>query len=231
MLHRDKLKEGKMKKLIVFDADGVLLDNKIGAFKEILVLLGKEKEVEAIDEEYQRRKFAGPWGLEQLAGLYKGISQEELKIVALGYCQNNLMKGAKECLAELKRKSYIVGALSSNPRFIMDTLSEILLLDFAEGTGLEFRKGVATGKIVRKVDRYIKAQTLEEKMNQLGFRKQAVVIVGDSITDLPMAERAGFFIAFNAKEEVKEKADVIVEEKDLRKTIDYIENFYSGCSQ
>ena len=63
------------KKMLIFDVDGVLLDNQMGATKEILFPLGKEKEVKIIDEEYQRRKFSGPWGLEQVVSLYKGFSQ------------------------------------------------------------------------------------------------------------------------------------------------------------
>ena len=52
--------------------------------------------------------------------------------------------------------------------------------------------------------------------------KDNVVIIGDSLTDLPMAKIAGFFIAFNAKEELKEKTDVVVEKKDLREVLKYI---------
>lgn len=56
--------------IIVFDVDGVLLNNKSGGFKEILSeYFNKQKEVNDINEEYQRRKHLGPWGLEQLTEL------------------------------------------------------------------------------------------------------------------------------------------------------------------
>jgi len=209
-------------KLIVFDVDGVLLDNKMGGFKDILVLLGKEKEVQRIDEEYQRKKFTGPWGLKELADLYQGFSKDKLKKVAFNYCKQNLMKGARETLEELKKKSYLVGALSSNPRFVMGVLSEILPLDFCEGTQLEFKEGIATGRILKKVDRYRKAEILREKIKQFGIKKKNVTIVGDSLTDLPMIEEAGLFIALGAKEEVKEKADIIVDRKDLKEILKLI---------
>lgn len=209
-------------KLIVFDVDGVLLDNKMGGFKDILVLLGKEKEVQRIDEEYQRKKFTGPWGLKELADLYQGFSKDKLKKVAFNYCKQNLMKGARKTLEELKKKSYLVGALSSNPQFVMDVLSEILPLDFCEGTRLEFEGGIAIGRILKKVDRYRKAEILKEKIKQFGIKKKNVTMVGDSLTDLPMIEEAGLFIAFNAKEEVKEKADIIVDRKDLKEILKLI---------
>lgn len=211
-----------MKKLIVFDVDGVLLDNKIGAFKEILIILDKERDVRRIDEEYQRRKHLGPWGLEELAKLYEGFSKDKLKGLALRYCLKNLMKGAEETIAELKEQSYLVGAISSNPQFILETLSEILTLDLFRGTELEFKGNIATGRIVKKVDRYVKAQILKEKMAEFNLSKERVIVVGDSLTDLPIAELSSFFIAFNAKKEVLEKADAVVSEKDLRLILKYL---------
>lgn len=63
----EKLKLGKMKKLIVFDVDGVILDNKIGAFKEILVFLGKEKQARRIDEEYQKKETCRSLGVRTIS--------------------------------------------------------------------------------------------------------------------------------------------------------------------
>lgn len=200
------------KKLIVFDVDGVLLDNERGGFKDILIVLGKDREVQRIDEEYQRRKHLGPWGLEELSKLYQGFSENELKRKVFNYCQQNLMEGAKAVLNKLKKKGYIVGALSSNPQFIMDALAQILALDFSEGTRLEFKGSGATGKIQKKVDRYGKAEILQEKMENYQIKKENLIVVGDSITDLPAAELAGVFIAFRPKDNiVKERANKIVE--------------------
>jgi len=209
-------------KLIIFDVDGVLLDNKLGGFKDILFALGKESEVKIIDAEYQRRKHLGPWGLEELANLYKGFSLEKLSNLSSEYCEKNLVIGAEETIAALREKEYMIGAISSNPQFIMDTLKTMLFLDFAIGTALEIEKGIATGKIARKVDRYKKAEVLEEKMRELDISGEKVVVVGDSLTDLQIAKRAGFFIAFNAKEEIIAKADAVVRQKDLRGILPFL---------
>ncbi len=199
------------KQLIVFDVDGVILNNKMGGFKDILVLLGKGEEVQRINKEYQRRKHKGPWGLEQLAQLYKDLSINDLEKITLEYCSESLTEGTEKLLNDLRKKSYTIGALSSNPQFIMDILTEILSLDFSEGTQLEFEDKRATGRIKKKVDRYVKAEILAEKIKVYGLSKNDVVVVGDSITDLPMAEIAGTFIAFRPKEDiVREKATRIV---------------------
>lgn len=215
-------KKKERKKLLVFGVDGVLLDNRLGGFKDILEILGKEIEVKILDDEYKKRMFYGPWGLEKLTNLYQGFSEEKLRKVAHNYCKKNLMSGVKELLKYAKNKGYRIGALSSNPQFMMRELGKILGLDFSEGTKLEFIGGVATGKISRKVDRYIRTQILKEKMKKFDLRKKDVIVIGGSITDLPTAELGGLFIAFWALEDIKEKADIVIEKKDLREVIKYI---------
>ena len=210
------------KKMLVFDVDGVLLDNQLGGIKDILVFLGRKEEVMALDEEYHRRKHVGPWGLEQVTELYRGVSQDRLRELALIYCCDSLMEGAEDIVKEAKSRDYVVGALSSNPQFLMDALRQLLVLDFAKGSELEFKNEVATGRITKKVDRYVKAELLKAKFKEYGISKGQVVVIGDSLTDIPMAEEAGKFIAFNAKEEAKKSADVVIGEKDLRELNKYL---------
>jgi phosphoserine phosphatase len=213
----------QQKRLIIFDVDGVLLNNERGGFKDILVLLGKQKEVQWIDEEYQRRKDFGPWGLEELAALYSGFSRLELEKTAKEYCQKNLMLGAEQTVKSLKEKGYLVGAISSNPQFIMDILVQMLGLDFAYGTELEFQNDLAAGRIFRKVDRNIKAEILQDKIKALNLDKNNVIIIGDSITDLAIAGKAGLFIGFNVKKEIEDRADVVVKGKDLREILIHVD--------
>lgn len=208
--------------MMVFDADGTLLNNKLGGFVEILFLLGKGKEARVIFDEYQRRKIAGPWGLEQLVELYRGFSEEELFKIAKRYCWENLMFGAQDLMAEIRKKNIISGVISSNPQFLLDALRSCLMLDFAYGTCLEFQNGKATGKMIKKVDRNVKAEILQVKMQELGLAKEGTIVVGDSLTDLPMAELGGKFFAFNADGQTKERANVVISGKDLREIIKYL---------
>lgn len=208
-----------MKKLIVF---GVFLETKMGAFIDVLAFLGKKEEALKLEEEYQKRKLAGPWGLEKVAELYKGFSKKKLKEIACEYCTDNLREGTKETIDELKKRGFIVGAISSDPQFIMDVLADIVPLDFSEGTKLEFKERIATGEIKRKIDRYVKVEILEEKRKTYGIDKENVILIGDAITELPMVKEAGVFIAFDAREEeVEDIAKIIIRDKDLRKVFGY----------
>jgi len=191
---------GYSKKLIIF-GPSTLIKGEMGGFKDILISLGKKKEVQKIDREYQKRKFKGPWGLEKLTRLYRGFSQEKLKQISLDYCRENLIKEARVLMEEFKRKGFLIGAISANPQFLMDILKEILPLDFSEGTKLEFKDGVATGRIQRKVDRYIKSEILKRKRKKYKLKEEEVIVIGDFVTDLPMAKEAKVFIGFDAKRE------------------------------
>jgi len=206
----------KVKKMIIF---GTLFASKMGGIKDLLVLLGKEKEVKEIEKEYQRRKIFGPWGLKELAKLFKGFSEDELRRKALDYCQQNLLNGIREAAIELKKKGFLVGVISPNPQFMMDVLKEILLLDFAEGTQLEFKEGVATGKIQREINRYTRAEILKIKRKEYGVAKKNVIIIArSSITHLPLAKESGIFIGFNPEEEnINDIARLIVTNDNLRK--------------
>jgi phosphoserine phosphatase len=164
-------------KMIIFGADGTLLDNQVNG----------------------------------LMGGFKGLSENELNSVALDYVRETLRPETRECLRALKIRGFIIGAISSNPQFVLDVLTGILSLDFAEGNRLEFRGGKSTGKINRKVDRYVKAEILKGKMRKYATERKDVIVVGDSITDLSMAELAGTFIALHPEEDaVKSRADSII---------------------
>ncbi|MCD6232841.1 hypothetical protein J7J81_00440 [bacterium] len=183
------------KKLIVFST---LFKSKVGAIKDLLILLQKEKEVKEIDRIYQEKKFFGPWGLQELGRLYKGFSKSGLESLALHYSRNNLVNGLREAVMNLKKRNFLVGALSSNPQFVMDKLREKLPLDFAEGTQLDFYQNIANGKLWRELDRYKKADLLKKKLEKYGLRKEDVILVSTpSIVHLPMIKEVGFFIGFD----------------------------------
>lgn len=192
----------ELRKMIIFRT---LFESEMGGIKDLLVLLGKEKKVKEIDAEYQRRKFLGPWGLKELARLYQDISEDKLKEAAWEYCRKNLLKGIREFSVTLKEKGFLVGALSSNPQFMMDIVKDALPLDFAIGTQLEFREGIATGLIHKEVNRYTKAEILKRKRKEYGLNHKDVITIGRAtITHLPMTRESGIFIGFDPRQETIE---------------------------
>lgn len=206
--------------LVVFDIDGVILDVDLGGFKYLAQAIGKQDEVEELHKEYQRRRKKGPWGLEQLTALFEGESYERLNKIAKDFCDSHLMPGTKETIEKLKAKGFKVALMSGNPLIITKQLKEILGADFITGNEMEVENGIFTGKLKRKVDRFTKAEDLMKIIEENAFEK--IYIIGDSVTDLPMAEH-GILISFNCYDlELNKKAEFIVKEKDLTKILEFI---------
>ncbi len=210
-------------KLIVFDVDGVLLDTDRGSTKDILIQLGKADEVEVLHQEYLRRKSSGPWGLPELMKLFAGYSRNELITLSREYCSTHLMPGATETIEELKKRSYTIGSITSSVDIIAEALLESLSLDWIEATTLEWKDGVCIGDIVRKVDRFTKRDILTDYMRTYQIQKSEVIAVGDSITDVPIADCVGEMIAFNATDsQIIERAEIYIKEKNLSSILQYL---------
>jgi phosphoserine phosphatase len=209
-------------KLVVFDVDGVLLDVNPGGFEHLARAIGKEDEVAELHREYESRKSKGPWGLEELASLFKGVSCDRLREISTHLCEVNLMTGAKETVERLRSWGYSIALLSSNPLVITEQLKTSLGADFICGNELESENGICTGRLKRKADRFTKAEVLEEIIEGNSIPQSNVFVVGDSITDIPMS-RCGLLISFNSRtREFDEMASYVVKEKDLRKILDFI---------
>ena len=56
----------------------------------------------------------------------------------------------------------------------------------------------------------------------LGVSKENTIAIGDGANDLSMFQYAATRIAFKAKPILKEQANVIIEEKNLGKILEYI---------
>jgi len=130
-------------------------------------------------------------------------------------------QGAVELVEGLKERGYRVGIISGG----LDLLAERLLregveLDFYLANGVEVKDGVLTGEGVLRVPLKEKDQVLLSLLERYYPCTDTLVVVGDTVVDIPMLRMADLAIAFRAEsEKVVEVAHIRVEGDDLREIL------------
>ena len=135
-----------------------------------------------------------------------------------------LMDGASETIASLKEKDLDVAIISGSFDVVAEKVKEKLGIDSCYTNSFTVEDGKLTGEVTGPLVSGSKLDVLKDHVENAGISLDDVVAVGDGANDISMIESAGCGIAFNAKDSVKEIADIVVDEKDLTKVLDEILN-------
>lgn len=205
-------------KLAVFDFDSTLMDGETLEF--FAQELGIEEKVKAITDRAMRGEADFFESLTERVALLKGLPLAKVDEI----CQHlPLMNGAEEVIKGLKAKGYKVVCFSGGFRNATKFFAEKLGLDCEFANILHSKDGLLTGQVGGEMMfNDSKGHMLLRLQKLLGVNKDNTIAVGDGANDLSMFKYAGIRVAFCAKPIVKENADIIIEEKDLSKILDYI---------
>jgi len=201
-------------KLIAFDLDNVLIDGE--AIDEIGKLMDVESEISELTKKAMEGDLDFETALKERAALLKGASVENIKEVV---SKIPLMEGAEETIAELKKRGYKIATITGSFEIIANRMKDNLGLDYAFSNVLHEEEGKLTGEVSGPLVTGSKAEILKEIMEMEKVKADESAAVGDGANDVSMLEEAGLGIAFNAKPVLKEKADVVIEKKDLREIL------------
>ena len=207
-----------MIKLIAFDLDNVLIDGE--AIDEIGKLMGVETKISEITKKAMEGDLDFETSLKERVALLKGASVEDIKKVV---SKIPLMKGAEETIAELKKRGYKIATITGSFEIIANRMKDDLGLDYAFSNVLHEEDGKLTGDVSGPLVTGSKAEVLKEIMEMEKIKAEESAAVGDGANDVSMLEEAGLGIAFNAKPVLKEKADVVVEKRDLKELLTVFE--------
>ena len=205
--------------LIIFDVEGVLLDAEY--LPLLAKLVGKEKEIMDITVQGIRGEIPWEEGLFKRVDALRGIDYDKAMETALSM---PIMKGAKEACQKLKRAGWRLLAVSGGFTIITDRLKDELALDHISSNELIFKDGKLSGVDINVNSD--KANAIAKVIRQWNEKKEDIVTVVDGANDLKLFDIAGLRVAFNAQEVVKEKADVVIDEKDLTLLLGVIEKHY-----
>ena len=204
-----------MLKLAVFDFDSTLMDGEtIDFFAEEL---GIGEEVAFITEEAMSGRLDFFESLQSRVKLLKGLDFSVVEKIS-----QNLpyMQGAKETIAELKKRGMTVVCFSGGFRTATSYAKDILGYDADFSNVLHSKNGRLTGLVGGDMMfNYSKGDMLQRLQNILGISKKDTFVCGDGANDLSMFKYADTRVAFCAKDVLKKEANIVIKEKDLTKIL------------
>lgn len=205
-------------RIVVFDMDGVLVDiSSSWSYVHDAFKVGKNDNLNRylmgeIDFSELMRRDIRLWGQVHISAIER----------LLGGIR--VMKGAKLAVAELRRVGYETAIISAGISILADRLQKTLGIDYSLANGLVVNeKGFLTGEGKEVVPLLGKAAILKRFASEHQTGLDDIAAIGDSKYDIPVFEEVGLSIAFNTSDrEVKQKANVSIEGKNLSKVVPYI---------
>ena len=135
-----------------------------------------------------------------------------------------LMPGAKQSIAGLRELGFKTAIVSAGIDILSKRVAKELGMDLELANGLALDgDGRLSGEGILRVRLMDKGDAVTMAGNLTGASKKDIISIGNSRYDVSMFERSGFGIAFcPSDDEVRKKADAVVEHKDLREVLEVI---------
>ena len=205
--------------LVIFDVEGVLFDAE---YLPILAeKLNKEKEIWEITKKGIQGEINWEDGLKTRVDLLRGIDLKTCKDIADSL---PIMTGAKEACRALKEAGWKLMAVSGGFSIMTDRLKEELCLDYVFSNELKFTNGKLDG--VKMIVDSNKAKSARIKIQAWNVKKEDIVVVVDGANDIKLFDICGLGIAYRAQDIVKDLATITLDEKNLARIIDIINQHY-----
>ena len=214
-------------KLVCFDVDGTLIDNVVYSWELFHDYFKTDmgKRAGARDKFFSGQISYEEWALHDIE-LWKeaGARRDDL-VKAIKHLK--LMEGAMDVIDSLKSRGVKLCIISGSIDIIPETLIPGFddIFEYVYLNKMSFNSaGEITDIKVTEFDIDGKAEALKIICEKEGVRLDECVFVGDHLNDLKILEVAGLGIAFDPKDdELRKVADVVIEKKDLREVLKYIE--------
>lgn len=205
-----------MNRLFLFDVDSTLIN------EEVIDLIGAKaglsNEISAITEQAMLGKLDFNAALTKRVELLAGLPVEVLDEVRSDITFTN---GATELVAELQAAGDQVAVVSGGFMEVIAPIMKLLSIEFFKANSLEIQNNKLTGRVIGEIiNRSAKARFLNDLRRELN--PQQTIAVGDGANDIDMIKAADIGIAFCAKPALKEVADVVIDQRDLREISNYL---------
>ena len=196
--------------LIIFDVEGVLLNAEYLPILAQVFGPSKEKEIWDITKQGIRGDIDWEEGLRKRVNALKGIKFDDAKRIAENL---EIMPGAKDLCLSLKDAGWKMIAVSGGFTIITDRLKKELGLDLIFSNVLIFKNGLLDDLDLKVTSD--KSVVVRPTIEQWGLKKEEIVVVVDGANDIKLFDIAGYTVGFCPVELVKNKADDVIELRNL----------------
>lgn len=207
----DSPDEPDQPRIVSFDLDGTLLPETT-----VSVLtarhLGYEAELRSLEERYRRHEISNTHVADASGGWYEGVRLAEIE---RQLDEAPWIDGLDPTVTALRERGSHVLLGTVTWKFAAEILGQWHGFDAVSGTEMGVTGGVLTGEVTRHFDEHDKLAFVREYCETVGASLSDCVAVGDSRSDVPLFEQAGFSIAVNATPDARGAADVHIETDDL----------------
>ena len=196
--------------LIIFDVEGVLLNAEYLPILAQVFGPTKEKEIWDITKQGIRGDIDWEEGLRRRVYALRGTRFQDAKVIGENL---EIMPGAKDLCLALKNAGWKMVAVSGGFTIITDRLKKELGLDLIFSNELIFRNGILDDIDLKVTSD--KSLVVRPIIKQLGIKKEEIVVVVDGANDLKLFDIAGYTVGFCPVDIVKNKADDVIEIRNL----------------
>lgn len=213
--------------MVAFDLDGTLVPNTTVCI-HLAPWVGHD-ELADLERRYADGEITNREVAERDVAFYKNRRRKD---AWLQLEQLQLIDGLEETLAWIKRRSLVPIVATVTHKFAADFMCA--RYGFAAASGCEMDEtvdGVFLGTVRRHFEAEDKVTFVADIASGLGLGLKDVIAIGDSTSDIPLFQNAGFSIALNASSNARAAADIQVDTEDLRDVIPHVERYLSDHSR
>jgi len=183
-------------KLVIFDMDGVIFEGK-NFWLDLHRIMGTEKQAWQLWNGLGKRDFQQLSNITAMK-LWRNKSSDPFTHLIL---QRKLSAGVEAVFAYLHKSNIKSAIVSSGPYQLAERAGQLFGIDMIRANKLEIGEdGLFTGNVQVQVDENQKNQAALEVMKKLGAIADTSAMVGDSTSDIMIADVVSLAIAYNAKD-------------------------------
>ena len=190
---------GRARRLALFDMDQVLINGRF-----VVHLAQRANKSAELSEFLDHHEIAPEERCRQIAALFAGVSRDVFRQTARDI---PLTVGAADVVIKLRRAGFCVGIVTDSFAVASETVRRRVFADFSIAHLMQFRGGVATGKLMLSPamshpqgcpqHSCCKYNVMLHMLERMELAREQVLAVGDGENDICMLREAGISIAFH----------------------------------